>query len=46
MIDINIINLMEPSKITHKKLNKRKKYIYEQSTKFPENKFINIKKKK
>ena len=45
MKNVNMINLRELSKITHKKSNKRKKYIYEQSTKFPENKFINIKQK-
>lgn len=44
--DNNIINLIKPSKITHKESNKRKKSTYEQNTIFPVNKVINIKPKK
>ena len=45
MKDKNIINLTEPSKITHKESNKIKKSIYEQNKIFPVNKIVHIKPK-
>ena len=46
MKDNNIINLTEPSKKSPTESNKSKISIYEQKTRFPVNKIINIKRNK